>query len=66
MKILLISVMILKINPMAPNVIYCICNMQYDAQNAKYHINISATLQSPFTFLLCADHYGNNILVPKG
>jgi hypothetical protein len=49
---------------MAPNVIYCICNMQYDAQNAKY-INISAALQSPFKFLLCAGDYGNIILVPK-
>jgi len=28
--------------------------------------DLSATLQSPFKFLLCADHYGNIILVPKG
>ena len=65
-KILLSSVRTLTINPMAMNVIHCICNVLCDAQNAKYRINIPAILQPPFKFPLCADHYGHIIPVPKG
>ena len=42
-----------------------ICNMQYDAQNVKCRLNISALTQPLFKFSSSADQYRHLIAVPK-
>jgi hypothetical protein len=48
----------------------CICNTQYDAQNAVCHIKYlllcSQLMLGTFKFQSCVFHYWNLIMVPKG
>jgi hypothetical protein len=52
------------LNPLALKVIF-LCNVQYNAQKEKCHINISNVMQSPFKFQSSAAYYRHLVLVPR-